>query len=427
MGKDDGVLGRTGVTTMPAQITELTFLEHMARRFGLPVPEHLTADASGADIREALSRWGGKAVVKPDVLAGKRGKAGTVREVKDYAEAQRELKRVQGQEVGGHMPRTAYLVEFVPADIEAYSAITYDSRTLSPSLTLSLSGGMDIEEVGDEKKVTVPVDVYKGLDAYQASEALERLGCPSGVVSVFSRTLVSLWDMFISTGMKMCEVNPWRISPRGGPRACDFKAIFDEANFKFGNLGFELPEYPADVTPFEEDMAAWSASSHRGQAHVAELGGELILPLLFGGGASTIIVETLVRNGGSPIFLSDFGGNPPYERMYGTAKRCFDHKLAGASLLLILGGKANNTFIDVTFKAIADALTAYVEEHGPVEIPVVVGRGGPRLVQGLLAMKDALESLGLPYVIFGPETPVTLVAEYAARLASACREMGGAA
>jgi succinyl-CoA synthetase beta subunit len=222
-------------------------------------------------------------------------------------------------------------------------------------------------------------------------------------------------------------VNPWRISSRGGPRACDFKGVFDEANFKFKNLGFELPEYPADVTPFEEDMAAWSASSHRGQAHVAELGGELILPILFGGGASTIIVETLMRNGGSPIFLSDFGGNPPYERMYGTAKRCFEHKLAGASLLLILGGKANNTFIDVTFRAIADALTAYVEEHGAVKIPVVVGRGGPRLVQGLLAMKDALESLSMPYVIFGPETPVTLVAEYAARLASACREMGGAA
>ena len=133
-----------------------------------------------------------------------------------------------------------------------------------------------------------------------------------------------------------------------------------------------------------------------------------------------------MRGGGSPLFLSDFGGNPPYERMYGTARICFEHNLAKAALLLILGGKANNTLIDVTFKAIADALSAYVDEHGPVDIPVVIGRGGPRLVQGLLAMKDVLESLSMPYVIFGPDTPVTIVAEYAAGLARACREMARA-
>ena len=151
----------------------------------------------------------------------------------------------------------------------------------------------------------------------------------------------------------------------------------------------------------------------------------MILPLLFGGGASTIITETLMQSGGSPIFLSDFGGNPPYERMYGTAKICFEHHLKNAKLLLILGGKANNTAIDVTFQAMADALQAYVDEHGPIDIPVVIGRGGPQLVHGLLAMKDTLDSLGLPYVIFGPDTPVTLVAEYAANLAKSMGQMGG--
>jgi succinyl-CoA synthetase beta subunit len=231
--------------------------------------------------------------------------------------------------------------------------------------------------------------------------------------------------MFISTGMRMCEVNPWRITPDGKPFACDFKATFDEANFKFKNLGFELPEYPARATLFEEEMAVWNASSHRGQAHVADLGGKAILPFLFGGGASVIVTETLEQNGGSPIFLSDFGGNPPYERMFGTAKICFDHNLANAKLLLILGGKANNTLIDVTFKAIADALQAYVDEHGPINIPVVIGRGGPQLVRGLLTMKETLDSLGLPYVIFGPDTPVTQVAEYAAKIAKNYKSNGG--
>lgn len=411
---------------MPAKIAELLFLEHLAPRFKIPVPEYLGADASGADIREAMSRWGGKALVKPDVLSGKRGKAGSVNVVKDYVEAQKELKRVQAKEVSGQLPRTAYLVRFIPSEMEVYTAITYDSRSMGPSLTVSFSGGMDVEEVGEDKKVRLPFDVYKGLDAYQASNVLEKIGCPKAVVSQFARSLVDFADMFIQTGMRMCEINPWRITPKGKPYACDFKAVFDDANFKFKNLGFEIPEYPANATPFEEEMSAWNASSHRGQAHVAQLDGEMILPILFGGGASTMIIETLIRNGGSPLFLSDFGGNPPYERMLGTAKICFEHNLDKATAILILGGKANNTLIDVTFKAIAGALEQYVEEHGPISTPVIVGRGGPRLVQGLLNLRDTLESLSLPYVMFGPDTPVTQVAEYAARFAKACKEVGEA-
>lgn len=400
---------------MAAQITELTFLTHLAPRFSIPVPEHLTDEASGAEIREALARWNSKALVKPDILAGKRGKAGAVRTISDYAEAQREMKRIQSKEINGCLPRTAYLVQYIPSETEIYTAITYDSRSLGPAMTISLAGGMDVEEIDEAQKITTPVDVYTGLGAYQAGEMLEQLNCPKKIVNQFSRCLVDFWDMFISTGMRMCEINPWRIGSDGKPFACDFKATFDESNFKFKNIGFELPEYPANITAFEEEMADWNASSYRGQAHVADLGGKYILPILFGGGASTIIIETLIQNGVRPLFLSDFGGNPPYERMYGTAKICFEHNLDKTKLLLILGGKANNTLIDVTFKAIADALQDYVSTHGPIKIPVIIGRGGPQLVKGLLTMRDTLETLGLPYVIFGPDTPVTQVAEYAAK------------
>jgi len=66
---------------MSVQVTELTFLEHLARKFDLPVPEHLGMDASRLEIRAALGRWGGKGVVKPDMLTGRRGKAGGTRQV----------------------------------------------------------------------------------------------------------------------------------------------------------------------------------------------------------------------------------------------------------------------------------------------------------------------------------------------------------
>ncbi|MBN1127802.1 MAG: hypothetical protein JXA71_02375 [Chitinispirillaceae bacterium] len=402
---------------MSAKIGELVFLQHLAGRFKIPAPEFLVEPVNQSDIKRKLAEWGG-GIVKPDVLAGKRGKAGAVHHVKDYRQAMQYLKRTAANEINGLQPRTAYIVQSVPADMEIFTAIMYNSKFHSPSFTVSLRGGVDIESIPEKEKVTIPVDVFRGLNAYQASEALSDLGLRGKLNSLLARHFVSLWDMFISTGMLSCEINPWRVSKNEKVYACDFKATFDESNFKFKDMGFSIPEYPSNEEPFDEEMRLWSASSHQGQAHVSSLGGKKILPILFGGGASTIIIETLSQLGGDPMFLSDFGGNPPYERMKKTAEICFRHKLADASLLLILGGKANNTQIDVTFTAIADALEDWVSQNGPLTIPVVVGRGGPGLVQGFAALKKTLDNLNLPYVFFGPDTPITLVAAYAAKLSN---------
>jgi len=404
---------------------ELTFLEVLAPRFKIPTPDFVVEPVRQSEVKQKLAAWG-SGIVKPDVLAGKRGKAGTIRKVDDYRKAMQILKKVAAREVSGQQPRTAYMVQTVSADLEVFSAITYNSRYLAPSLTVSIQGGIDIESVDESDKVTVPLNVFRGLNAYQASEALTQAGLPEGKLSSkLSLCLVKQWDMFSATGMQSCEINPWRVTKAGAVYACDFKATFDENNIKFKDLGVELPEYPTSVSAFEEEMAAWSAASHQGQAHVADLGGKLILPMLFGGGASTIVIETLSQAGGDPMFLSDFGGNPPYERMKKTAEICLRHKLAEASLLLILGGKANNTQIDITFAAIADALQEWVDENGPRPIPVVIGRGGPGRVQGFGVMQKTLENLGMPYVFFGPDTPITLVAAYAARLAKHCSKANG--
>ncbi len=402
---------------MGTKIGELSFLQELAGRFEIPVPDFIVEPVAQSVVREKLESWG-SGIVKPDVLTGKRGKAGVVRTVSDYRAAVRLLKQAAATEVSGQQPRTAYMVQAVPADFEVFSAITYHSRLLGPSLTVSLKGGVDIESVPESEKVTLPVQVFRGLNAYQASEALSKLGMDGQLNARLARHLVSQWDMFISTGMLSCEINPWRVAYDGDIYACDFKATFDPNNRKSHDLGIQWPEYPTNETPFEEEMRTQAASSYRGQAHVSNLGGKKILPILFGGGAGTIIVETLTQLGGDPIFLSDFGGNPPYERMKRTAAICFKHHLHQAALLLILGGKANNTQIDVTFAAVADALQEWADEHGPRPIPVVVGRGGPGLVQGFGTLKKTLDNLGMPYVFFGPDTPITMVAAYATELAN---------
>jgi len=409
---------------MAIKVGELSFLQELAGRFNIPVPDFVVEPVPQSVVKSRLETWR-TGIVKPDVLSGKRGKAGVVRTVSDYREAVRLLKQVAAMEVSGQQPRTAYMVQAVPADFEVFSAVTYSSRLLSPSLTVSLRGGVDIESVPDSEKVTIAVPVFRGLNAYQASEALSKLGMEGQPNARLARCLVSQWDMFISTGMLSCEVNPWRVTRGGDLWACDFKATFDENNRKTRDTGIRWPEYPTNETSFEEEMRAWAASSYRGQAHVCDLGGKKILPILFGGGASTIIIETLTQLGGDPIFLSDFGGNPPYERMKETAAICFRHYLGRAALLLILGGKANNTQIDVTFAAIADALQEWVDEHGSISIPVVIGRGGPGLVQGFGTLKKTLDNLRMPYVFFGPDTPITMVAAYAAQLADFALKTNG--
>jgi succinyl-CoA synthetase beta subunit len=407
---------------MSPRIGELVFLEQFAQRYKIPVPECLSEPVTQSKLKEKLGKWGA-GIVKPDVLAGKRGTAGLVRKAESFRDALRILRDVAAEEIHGQNPRSAYIVQHVPADLEIFTAISYSSHTLSPAFTVSLKGGMEVESIAEEDKVTVPLNVFQGLNAYQASEALTELGLKGKLNSRLSILFVNLWDMFISTGMVSCEVNPWRVTKDGRIWACDFKATFDENNFKTRDLGLVWPEYPSQESAFEAEMNAWAASSHQGQAHVSSLGGTKILPLLFGGGASTIITETLTQLGGAPIFLSDFGGNPPYERMKKTAAICFDHHLHTCALLLILGGKANNTLIDVTFSAIADALQECVDTKGPVSIPVVVGRGGAHLVQGLVALNKTLANLRLPHVFFGPDTPITLVAEYAVSLMRACDQL----
>ena len=404
------------------RIGELVFLEHFAPLYKIPVPEYLSEPVTQSKLKEKLGKWGA-GIVKPDVLAGKRGKAGLVRKVGTFQEALRVLRDVAAEEIHGQPPRTAYIVQSVPADLEIFTAISYNAHSLSPAFTVSLRGGMDVEAISDADKVTVPLNVFQGLNAYQASEALTKLGLKGKLNSRLSIVFVNLWDMFISTGMLSCEVNPWRVTKDGRIWACDFKATFDENNFKARDLGLVWPEYPSEETSFEAEMNAWAVASHQGQAHVSSLGGSKILPLLFGGGASTIITETLTQLGGEPIFLSDFGGNPPYDRMKKTAAICFDHYLHRCELLLILGGKANNTLIDVTFLAIADALQECVDAKGPVSIPVVVGRGGAHLVQGMVVLNKTLSNLSLPHVFFGPDTPITLVAEYAVSLLRASEQL----
>ena len=164
-----------------------------------------------------------------------------------------------------------------------------------------------------------------------------------------------------------------------------------------------------DYSEFELEIN--QLRTHQGQSdvHVINAAGTILAPT-FGGGANSLVTGML---GDDAIISSDFGGNPPYEKMREVAAVCFKHWLAQANVLFIIGGKSNSTDIYESFRAITDALRAHMSRRGLTPLFVVVGRGGPNLVRGMGALRDTLAALRLPYRMFGFDSDMSEVIGYA--------------
>ena len=135
-----------------------------------------------------------------------------------------------------------------------------------------------------------------------------------------------------------------------------------------------------------------------------------ITAMTFGGGANALVTEML---GDAATISSDFGGNPPYQKMFDISRIVYRYWLSQSNVLFIIGGKANNTDIFETFRGMADALHDYFNTHGPKPLFVVVGRGGPNLVRGMSTLKDTLDSLKVPFRMFGYDSSMSSVVDYA--------------
>ena len=213
-----------------------------------------------------------------------------------------------------------------------------------------------------------------------------------------------------------------RINNKLVPIACDIKASFDNDSPAWKRLMLPNAIFQADTTPFESEIN--QLRTYQGQSDVLEMNSNgTILPFMFGGGATSAATETL---GASAIFASDFGGNPPYEKMYEISSIVFKHWLPKANVLVLIGGKANNTDIYVTFKGVFDALRDTMVRDGKKPLYVIIGRGGPNLVKGMFYAKDILDTLKLPYRIFGFDTSMIKVLEYAKKIDTWWGETGKA-
>jgi succinyl-CoA synthetase beta subunit len=401
------------------QLSGLRFGSRLLSLVDFPFAEVLGGDATEDALQGFLERHG-KAVVKPVFHGGvgKKGKAGLVRVVDDLQgalAARRELYFATHRH--GTRTVTANGVSFeafVPSEVEVYFSIDASTASRAPVFTISPRGGVDIE--GAAQRQTVEIDPFLGISSFEITNALIATGCPEEYISPLVQHLPKLWDLYAAFGLTTIEINPirmWRDGARLVPVACDLKAEFDQDNPAWKRLELPSAVFQSEVTAFEADVN--ELRTHQGQSDVLELSPEgTIVPFMFGGGASSAATEAL---GGAAIFSSDFGGNPPYQKMYDIASIVFRHWIDRASVLLLIGGKANNTDIHVTFKGIFDALRDHVARTGKVPpVYTVIGRGGPNLIKGMFHAKDILDGLRLPYRIFGFDTSMNLVLDYARRI-----------
>jgi succinyl-CoA synthetase beta subunit len=400
------------------QVTGMLYGARLLQFGGFPAAEVLGPDASEEQIKALIDNFG-TVFVKPVFKGGvgKKSKAGLVARVSDLKSALREKERLYFIEHRcGNQVAKSNGVTFegaVPAEHEIYFSITDSTRFRAPTMTLTHHGGVDIEELDRALVAQIPFDPLTGLKAFVVANALSTLRAPKEIISPLVQHLPKLWELYHSFGMTTLELNPIRMrKERDGrlmPVACDFKGGFDRDDTRWQRLNIPPHLFSTDHSDFEHEINQLRTYQGQSDVYVINERGTILAPT-FGGGANTLVSELL---GEDAIISSDFGGNPPYQKMKEVARICFKHWLNQANVLFIIGGKSNNTDIFETFRAMADALCEHFSEHGPTPLYVVIGRGGPNLVRGMGAMRDVCEALGLPYSMFGFDSDISEVIQYA--------------
>lgn len=400
------------------QLTGLYWGHKLLKRVEYPHAEVLGPEASVDEIKDLIKKCG-QVFIKPIFKGGvgKKGKSGLIGRAKDIGTALKEKERLYFIEhTFGNNTVKADGVTFeggVPAEHEVYFSITDSTLYRAPMMTITHHGGMDIEELPKDKIREIPFDPLTGLKSFHISNALTELGAPGEIISPLVQNLPKLWTLYNNYGMSTLELNPIRMMPDGkgrlSPVACDFKCSFDIDNPAWKRLDLPAHLFASDYSEFEQEINQLRTYQGQSDVFVINPKGTITAPT-FGGGANALVTELL---GERATISSDFGGNPPYEKMFQISRIVFKYWLRQSNVLFVIGGKANNTDIYETFRAMADALRDNFVKNGPTPLYVVIGRGGPNLIRGMAYMRDTLENLKLPYRIFGHDSAMSEVVNYA--------------
>ncbi|HUS25061.1 MAG TPA: ADP-forming succinate--CoA ligase subunit beta [Candidatus Binatia bacterium] len=355
-------------------------------RYGIPVPEGRLAESPEA-ARAAAKALGGRVVVKAQVHAGGRGKAGGVKLVNDADAAEEAAKKMLGTQLvtkqtgPGGMPVNSVWVE-KPSNIERelYVSGLVDRARERLIFMASAAGGMDIEEVAahtPEKIRHIAVNPAAGLQPHQARQLGFFMGLNKEQTDQFSRILFGLYRLTMDLDASLIEINPLIVTKEGNVFALDAKLNFDE------NALFRQRAIAELRDPSQEDERERKAKEN--DLNYVTLEGDIGC-MVNGAGLAMATMDIIKLHGGAPANFLDVGGGATKERVTEAFKLITSSRDVKAILVNIFGGI-------VRCDLIAEGIIAAVKEVG-LKIPVVARLQGTNMEQG----RDLLKNSGLKII-----------------------------
>jgi len=349
------------------------------REFGIPVPRGELCRTVEDVRRVHAALGGGTVVVKAQIHAGGRGKAGGVKLARSGDEAASHAASLLGKALVTHQtgPKgrkvTKLLVEEgLSIKREFYAALAVDRKRGGPVLIASAEGGVEIESVPKEKLLTEPVDVHEGLRPFQARALAYGLGLSGDSAKQGAEVLRNLARLFLGKDCSIAEINPLVLLEGGKVLALDAKLNFDD------NALYRHPDVVALRDPEEEDPA--EARAKESDLSYVSLDGTIGC-MVNGAGLAMATMDIIQHAGGKPANFLDVGGGASKERVTEAFKIIVEDESVRAILVNIFGGI-------VKCDLIAEGILAAVKEVR-LHVPLVVRLEGTNVERGRQLLKES--------------------------------------
>jgi succinyl-CoA synthetase beta subunit len=327
------------------------------RALGVPIPPGEIASTPD-EAQQIAARIGKAVVVKAQVHAGGRGKAGGVKLAKDAAEAREKASAILGMQIKGLTVEKVLVTEASDIASEAYVGIIMDRATRKPVFMVSPAGGIDIEEVAaktPEKILKVAVDTRYGLQPFQAMRLGFFLYDDLAKARAASKIMQQLYTAFVQNGCSLAEINPLIVNPAGEVIALDAKMSIDDN---------ELDRRPAVAALRDETAEAPSeVEARKANLTFIKLDGNVGC-CVNGAGLAMATMDLVKYYGGEPANFLDIGGSSSPEKVIAAVKIITADPNVKAILFNIFGGITRTDDV-------ANGIVTATKQN-PLKVPIVI-------------------------------------------------------
>ena len=331
--------------------------KEILRRFGVAIPPGEVA-TTAAQAEAIATKFGTAVMVKAQVHAGGRGKAGGVKFCKTPADAKEKAAAILGMKIKGLTVEKVLVT--VAADIgsEAYVGIIVDRASKKPVFMVSAAGGIDIEEVAAKTPGKIkyhPVDVRYGLQTYEAMQLGFFLYSDVKLARAAAKVMQQLYAAFIASGCSLAEINPLVVTPQGEILAVDGKMVIDDNELD------RRPDIEALRDESSEEQSEVDARKHN--LTFIKLEGNVGC-IVNGAGLAMATMDLVKYYGGEPANFLDIGGSSNPEKVVNALRIITEDSNVKAILFNIFGGI---TRTDDVANGIVTATRA-----NPLKVPLVI-------------------------------------------------------